>query len=606
MSTIIAASGTDTWVRDDLPNRNQGTGVAIRLQSTHRRGLVHIPVTDIRGRTVLSATLTGVVRAGFVAQTITAKPIAAGWSAGRVTWNNQPATTGAGVATVLSATADQTAVVLNVTSLLQSVANGTAWRGVQLTTTATVADTGNFNAYDSAQPAWTLTVELSDAPEQPTDLRPDVGAVGSPRPILAWSYTDLGAGSTEQGAFRVQVDAAGNFTTPAFDTGFVTSGDPQYDLSSGTFTALASGASTQWRVMTRDGDGNVSIWSDPATFSYRPSPVLVMDSPVTGTIGDPTPDVIAHMTGETMTQWRVRVLDAADNVRWDTGRRDGPLSITVPERNSDGDRVIHRDDATYTFDVRAWGSIARAVAVGLPAYVAVQTNVLFDDDIGVVVPTNFAAAAPALGDPRITFSWDRTTPPVAAVILDNGAVYARLDSDDWTLNAGHYTWTDRGYADPYVQHSYTIRALDVVSGNRKRSKPSNTVNYTPVGIDVWLVPDDGSAPIRFETKASIDSFVMVDRRATFKPLNRNVNVSIVYGQEGVSGTFTGLLSAQQNQVGAVSRLKAIRSNPYARPRLVWGISVPVEVSNVKILPAADYTAAQAVWNVSFDFMQAGS
>ena len=123
---------------------------------------------------------------------------------------------------------------------------------------------------------------------------------------------------------------------------------------------------------------------------------------------------------------------------------------------------------------------------------------------------------------------------------------------------------------------------------------------------MWLVPDDGSLPIRFETKASIDSFVMVDRRATFKPLNRNINVSVVYGQEGASGTFTGLLSAQQNQPAAITRLKAIRTNPYARPRLVWGISIPVEVSNVKILPAADYTAGQAVWNVSFDFMQAGS
>ena len=79
MSTIIAKSGMDTWVRDDFPNRNQGTGTAVRLQATHRQGLVMIPVTNIRGRTVLSATLTGVVRAGFVAQTVTVAPIAAGW-----------------------------------------------------------------------------------------------------------------------------------------------------------------------------------------------------------------------------------------------------------------------------------------------------------------------------------------------------------------------------------------------------------------------------------------------------------------------------------------------------------------------------------------------
>jgi hypothetical protein len=601
MSTITATSGGDTWVRDDYPNRSQSNATYIRLQSGHRLGLVHIPVTNIRGRTVLSATLTGRVRSGFVAQTVTAKRVTASWSAGRTTWNNQPAVATAGVATVLSAVPDTTAVNLDVTSILQTVANGTPWRGVQLSTTATAVDTSNWYAVDSAQPAWTLTVQLSDAPEQPTDLRPNVGCVGSPRPVLAWSYTDLGGDSSEQSAFQIQVDPARNGAAPAFATGWVTSADPQYDLSSGSFTALANGASTQWRVMTRDGGSNSSVWSDWAAFTYRPYPTLVMDSPTTGTIGDSTPDVIAHMTGETMLQWRVRVLDAAGNIRWDSGRRDGPLSVTVPERNDDGVRVIHRDDATYTFEVRAWGSQPRAVAVGMPAYVQQLTNVVFDDDVGTITPTGFAAAAATAGDPRTTFSWDRTTPPNAVLIFDGNAVYARLDSDDWTLNAGHYTWTDTGLADPYVAHPFTIRAVQA----GKRSKSSGQVSYTPQVTGVWLVPDNLS-PIRLETKESIDSWVTLDRRAVYKPLNRNTDVSIVYGQEGVSGTFTGLLSALQNQTSTVARLQSLRGDINARPRLVWGISIPVQVSNLKVLPASTFTAGQTVYNVSFDFIQAGS
>lgn len=606
MTTTIASSGTDTWARDDLPNRNQSAGNAIRIQSGHRRGFLHIPVTDIRGRTVLSATLTGHARAGFAAQTMTVSPVAESWSAGRLTWNNQPVISGGSVTTVVAAAADGDAVNLDVTSLLQSVANGAAWRGVRLTTSLSTADLSNWYGFDSAKPAWTLTVELSDAPEQPTDLRPNVGAVGASRPILAWSYTDLGGDSSEQGAFRVQVDPAANGTTPAFDTGWTTSAVPQYDLASGSFTPLASGASTQWRVATRDAAGNTSIWSDWATFSYRPSPTLTMDSPTGGVIGDSTPDVIAHLTGETLTQWRVRVLDADDEVLWSSGLRDGPLSITVPQRNADGVRVIHHDDATYTFQVRAWGSTARAVAVGLPAYVQVLTDVIFDDDAGVITPTAFVAGPPTAGDPRITFEWDRTSAPEAVVIHDGAAVYARLDSDDWTLSAGHYTWTDGGFADPYVAHDFTIRAIETVGGRRKRSHASPIFSYTPKVMGVWLVPDDGAAPIRLDTKASIDNFVRLDRRATYKPLNRNVNVSIVYGFEGASGPFVGLLSDQQNQTAAVNRLHDLRRNVAARPRLVWGISIPVELSNLKVLPAADFSAARPVYNVSFDFMQAGT
>lgn len=605
MTTILAAHGTDTHVRSTHPNRNYAGGSTLRLLSGLRRGFVHIPVTDIRGRTVLSATLTGHVKGTFTAQSVTLGAVSESWSASRVTWNRQPGI-GATVSTALGSHTDGQTVDLDATLLLQAVANGTKWHGLRLSTNATGADDSLWASFDAAVPSWTLTVELSDVPEQPSDLRPSDGAVASGAPILAWSYTDLGGDSSEQGGFKVQVDPAADEVTPDFDTGWITSGDPQYDLSSGSFTPLSSHAATQWRVMTKDAAGNQSEWSDWATFSYEPYFTLTMDSPTGGVIGDSTPEILAHITGETLTQWRARVLDASGEILWDSGLSDGIISVTVPKRDDDansnahGHRIIKRDDATYTFQVRAWGDIDRADAVGLPAYVEALTDVIFDDDAGVITPDSFTVAAVAVGDPRTVFTWHRTTAPDAVLLIRDGEIVQRLDDDDWDVSAGTYTWTDNGLATPFVAEHWTVRAVE--SG--VRSLASTAVTYTSRILGVWLVPDDMD-PISLETKASIDQFTSVDRRAIYKPLNRGTDVSIVYGFEGAAGTFTGLVSSRQDQATAVVRLQTLRTQVLARPRLVWGVSVPVEVRNLKVLPAADSIEAQAAWNVSFDFIQDG-
>lgn len=599
MSTITAASGVDTFVRDDHPNRNYAGGNVIRLQASHRRGLVRVPVTDIRGRTVLAATLTGHVRTGFVSQDINVALATSGWAAGKVTWNSQP-TTGTGVTTSLSSLSDGAAAALDVTTLLQSVANGTTFRGFRISTTATTAETSNWYSFDAMDQAWVLEVELSDEPEQPSDLRPNIGAVGAAAPVLAWSFTDLGGDSSEQGGFRVQVDPAADETTPDFDTGWIVSADPEYDLSSGSFTPLTSGASTQWRVMTQDAAGNDSEWSDWASFSYEPYPTLTMDSPTGGVIGDSTPTILAHLTGETLTQWRARVLAAAGDVLWSSGISDGSIAVTVPARDDDGHRVIRRDDATYTIEVRAWGDVERAVAVGLPAYVEALTDVVFDADAGVTAPDSLAVSAFASGEPRTTFTWHRTSAPDAFLLMRSGEIVARLDSDDYTVVSGNYSWTDNGLATPFVAEDWTIYAVDT----GVRSLASNSVTFTSAPRGVWLCPEDAD-PIALETRDSIDQFSTADRRAVYKPINSGLDISIVYAFEGISGTFAGLLGSEQDQRAAVDRLATLRTDVSATPRLVWGVSIPVEVRNLKVTPASTFNAAQEVWNVTFDFIQAG-
>lgn len=602
MSEISTDRGSDTYVRSDHPRHPYSGGEVIRVQSGSRFGYVRLPFTDIRGRTVLSATLTGHVRGTFSAQTVTVAGVTEKWSPSTTTYNHQPAV-GAGVPTTLPAKVDGEAADLDVTAIVQSAANGAKLRGFRLATSTSTADRCNWYAFDSDSPAWTLTIELSDAPEQPSDLRPDGGlGVGSARPVLAWSYTDLGGDSSDQGAFKVQVDPDADEVSPAFDTGWITSTVPEYDLSSGTFTALASHAATQWRVMTRDAGGNESVWSDWASFSYEPYFTVTMDSPTGGVIGDATPDIIAHITGETLTQWRAHVEDAAGNVLWRTQLQDGPIEVTVPFRNDDGRRVIRRDDASYDFVVRAWGDVDRAVAVGLPAYVEQRVTVVFDDDAGVTTPTSFAAAPADTGDPRLTFTWDRTEAPDAVLILDDGKVYARLDEDDWTLDAGTYTWTDTGLAAPYAAHHFTIRAIE--SG--VRSHPSETVTVTTRPEGAWVIAA-GRQPVCLAGTAT--PFIKNDRRATFKPINISEDVDIVTGQEGVSGHFDGFIFKEPgvNVLSKVATLEDIRADLDATPQLVWATqSIPATLKNLTALPDGDvFDEDNLQHTVSFDFTQAG-
>lgn len=612
MSEVVGTTGSDTGVRDDFPNRPNEGADQIRLEADHRVGLIHQAVTDIRGRIVSSATLRGHVKDGFAPQTVTVTAAMSPWSAGSATWNTQP-TGGASADTVIASSHDDgDAVDLDITVLIQFVANGTDWRGMILSTDADLGES-DWYSFDSGKDAWVLTIELSDVPEQPSNLRPSAGlAVGAAAPIVAWSYTDLGGDSSDQGAFKVQADVDADEGSPAFDSGWITSSDPQYDLSSGAFDPLSAGDPMQWRVQTRDVGGDESPWSDWVAFTYEPYPTLTMDSPTGGTIQDSTFQIEAHLTGETLTQWRAWVLDVHKNVRWDSLLHDDAIAITVPKRNDDEERVLVGDDFTYYVKTRAWGDVARATAVGLPKYVEVLTAFTFDDDGGVTAPTSLTVVPATPGDPRLLFTWHRTDDPDGGwQILRDHDIVERLDPDEVTNVAGTYTWTDQGLSRPYTSHTWTVRAVD--GGNR--SHASNAVSVTLKPGAVWLVPEasTGLDPIRMDGIVSLDTFARNDRRVSYAPINSGTNLDIIYEPEGVSGSFVGTISDKPGQdrqvLGAghlVDRIRQLSQIPSSRPRLVWASeSRRVMVWNLDALPASTFDDVSRRHNVGFAFIEKG-
>lgn len=191
MTELVITSTGDSWVNSGKPGQNYGSANRVQVQSGSRYGFVRPHLGSVAGRTVLDAYLVG-RSAGTVAQTVTVAPVSSRWAPGQVSWANQPTVNAAAaVSTAIPALSDGGVFTLTgLAAMVQAVADGTDYYGFRLTTSA--GSNQRFYSVDSGAPAWELHVELSDAPEQPTGLRPDGGAVSDASPILAWDFLDLG------------------------------------------------------------------------------------------------------------------------------------------------------------------------------------------------------------------------------------------------------------------------------------------------------------------------------------------------------------------------------------------------------------------------------
>jgi hypothetical protein len=602
-------SGFDAWVIQNNQDANRTGGTLVRLQAAERKGVVQIPVTGLRGKTVTSAFLIGHVGSGWVAQTLTAHALAAGVKPSHVTWenfpSNVPGVSGAVTTGVLAAGAT---VSIPVGTIVQAWADGTPAHGFVLTTDAAAANTANLRSITSGKPAWTLLIVVSDAPEKPTNLRPNDGSVGSGKPALAWSPTDLG-GSNPQAAFQVQIDAGMDGVTPDWTGDSSDVPDPTqplYDLTLSDYPGLALHATTAWRVRTQDAAGAWSDWSDWATWTYTADPGLVMDSPTGGVIGDPTFSVLAHITGgESLTKYRVRVARGTDrtDIVYDSGDQPpdaGTIALDIPWRDpSTGRRVIVGDDTGWQVNVRAWGDVDRAEAVGHPSYVQQWTTVTFDDDSNEP-PADYTVVPVAPGDPRMVHTWTRSEAADKWVIHRGSHIVHQLTEDDVDVDAGTYTFTDRGETPTYRAAHYTIRAVD--AGTRSVASNEVVVTSTPEGV--WLIPEEGE-PWVFDGN-EVQSFTKGDRSTTFQPINSDTDTVIYTGYPGVFGAYSGILDARNNDdvLDAVDRLEDLRRTPTARPQLVWASqSVRVQVKNPVALPSNDITPDNLEHVASFGFVE---
>lgn len=566
MTDYSLSGWRDAWLYPSRPALNTGSTATLRMASDGTRILVRPALPNLTGRTVLSATLRAHVRGAFDAQTLNLTRVTSGWAEGRVTSSSQPTVTTTGMVSVVTgALSDGDVIEFDVTAMVQLFADGTDYFGFRLTTSS--ATTQTLYSSESGEPAWEMDVTVSDAPDVPSNLKPDGGAASTSSPHVGWDFVDLGGESTDQAQSRVEVREGAATADPdllavTFDSGWVINADPTYDLAASAYVPGA-GPSYFWRVNVQDGDGNESGFSDWAEYTVAAKPTVVMDSP-TGTFGDPSPRVLAHLSTGTIETWDAIVTgpDRSD-IRARTGRSTGAIDWQVPFR-VDGRRVI-REGKQGWLRVRIWDTTDRAAAIGDPAYSVLWTPLNLDEDALLAAPTGLSVAPLGDGDPRNRWTWSRTEAAEAWLLQVDGNTIVRLDADDVTASAGTYTWDDAGHLPPLRDITVGVRAVDA----GKTSK-AVTRSHSHHVVGVWIVPEDGADEPVCMAGGEHDDWVTEDTYATYTTLTGRTR-HVFYGWKPRTGSFVGTLDARDPDVyAALERLENFGFNKNRYFRLVWG------------------------------------
>lgn len=578
----------DTWVGSDHPGKPHGTAYWLKLGGATRGVLVIVPIQSILGRTVETAPLTFHVGPGHASQEYTVARATADWSDEDTTWNSKPSVGATTVTASVTPLADGTAVTIETAPLLQEIADGRTWYGFWITSDAAAEQL--LYADDSAQPAWELTVELSDAPEQPEGLVPDVGAVGASKIVLGWRAADLD-GVTGQAQYRIQFSTSDDWADPDEDTGWLDGTLPRHDMTAYSY-ALTSGASTGWRVQVRDADDHESTWSDPAHITYDSTlGALVIDSPAATTFGDPTLRVQAHLTGgEDITQWRIRVSkehDRADvvyNSRLQPGDDTGLLDFELPFRDPKSGRRVLPDDRPRWLHVEAWGTKHRGSGEGRSDHLETWVLITVDDDLDTEAPTGLTVESVGEGDPRYLWTWELASAPDGVIIGAGTRALARLGPDDYDVTSGTYTWTDDGVLSPWLVNECWVRSVN----DGARSEASNLVEITPEVEGRWIItndPDIGVIVLADPDRGSSDNLQASDTTSVAQKLDGS-DYAVTYGPSRIGGSFTGVV----DDLESYEKLELLRQRPAARlgARFIWLTrSIRGRIAGVSPMPDAD-------------------
>lgn len=603
----VIKRGYDTWVNQFKPHLTHGTTDWFRVSNESlnvKRGLLWMPVpARSHGRTIASATLTGHAHGTISAgQTFTVAPISSKWHAKKATWNNQPGTTGTSITLAVgTAISDGGQVVFDVTSLVQQIANGLDNFGWKITTDVTTAQV--FASFNSGKKSWSLEINYVDGPDAPTSLSPNGTVVSTPLPISTFDYTTFGGDDSDLAKVSFQIDVGNNGSTD-YDSGWVATTVAQANLATSGLSVTA-GTTVAYRYKVQDAGGQESQYSDWATYTYQPLPTLTIDSPAAGVLFDPTSDILAHISTTHLEAYRIRVTEGDDRtaVLFDTGKTqaDDPSDIayTLPLKNDDGSRIF-TDDAQFQINVRAYDDYEREATPGASAHAGVWTTVTFDDD-GALNKVSSFRVTQFNATPFVKLTWTDPAAADAYLISRDGAHVARLEAADVIAGVSAYTWLDVS-ATPGDKHVYEIRRItEGVGRSPARRAP---IQFTPEGI--WLLRDNGDWVVL--DGDGIDQLQILERRLTFKPLHKPYSIDILTAYEGISGPIVASIEENSDQSihNAKQVLKAIKNNPTETVRLIFAnVSIPVEVSQVEVLPDPTYREDQRRHAVRFNVQQVG-
>lgn len=613
MAEFVVRTGYDTFVSELSPTlRGASSGFPRVRDGDEWRTLVFLPLNPalLKGKTVLSATLSGAAHASWVAQTLTLRGIATNWDVSTVNWNTKPSLRVPTTTVATGVLASGGRFELDVTAILQTIADGSPNYGFEIRTSQST-DVSILRGFKSGYASWILTVEVSDVIPRPSQLSPE-GVIGTDLPTLSFDDVD------DLAQAQIQIDAASSTSSPDYDTGWVATTTPQIDMgdtfpsglanlvSDTTYNGLTDGSTTNWRVRVKTSNGSTSAWSDWVEITHDAPPTIVMDNPSGTDLWDPNPTIAAHLSpaGDADTRWRVIVSEANDpaNVRYDSGDAisGATLDLQLPLKYKR--RLVFPDDRDYRLEVRAWDRADRVPVPGVPSFARELVTVTLDTEATVTAPVQQAPTQETVGYPHTILHWTRASDPDRFVVRRDGEVILRLTPDECRVSPGVFSWPDESAA-PNVTHTYTIRAVtDVGAGLMKQSENSNAEDHFALVTAVWLRSDFGDVEL-FGT--GIDA-QQVDKRQSFELPYRAENVDIITSIGGFVGSFDGVIDRRCDDLDATREvLEDLRQTPHAEVQLIWGTENRwVHLRSLSVAPHPDTIMPSApIYAVKFEFFE---
>ena len=405
--------GRDTWAGEHKPAARHNGSPYLRVSdpaATSYGGYSYLylktPVPP--GQVVTSAKLQV-----FVARqadwsgtkTLTLRRIADPWKAGKLNWNNKPGVSGASQPTVTVTDAkDGQLLEFDVTVHLQHISNGAFHYGWRIETDS--ASSHLMWGFASDYPP-KLVVSFSTRPLRRPTWSPPGGSVSVDKWVCTFSATDL-TNPGEISAVRVLIDPAASETAPAFDSGWMATTEPQLDLTTTSYAGLALDASTLWRTIVKNTDGDASDWSDWVPVTRTDKGTMTITNPAAAPnnyVTESTPPILATSSV---------ALDSAEVLIVDPG--DPPRSSPSPGRSTwpaaprllDPARWNHPRHRRLHVIVRGWDQVDRVASAGDTVYLEARQDFTFQEDT-TVTPAGSLTADGSM--PWVVLSWQRATAP---------------------------------------------------------------------------------------------------------------------------------------------------------------------------------------------------
>jgi len=537
MSSIVdVLCSSDSWVDQAAPSQSLGHTTKLSMSSnsgSQRRVFFAFPIAVAPGGIVLQAKLRMYVRdeaswAG--SSTLTATRVTQSWKESRVNWNNQPSVIGTGATVIVANPNDGDLVEIDVTSIIQSMANGGTFFGIR------VQSSGNSNRSVFSSEANNpdvhpvLHIEWADQQDPPEDLAPDGGrAVSTDTPLLTWR-------SAQQSAYHYQIFGDETLTDLLYDSGWVIS-----EISeSVSGYSLADGEDVAWRVQTRDELGIETDYSDVASFVRDDLGVLTITSPAgpdPGTVDESTPPFIHTFTGtQVSASWELQkfITSVSGNAPawvtiWEIEKHDTTdTSVTPPNK------IITSETTLYRLIVRVWDDVEREGITGAPAYAEEIREFMFARTAGVAAVSTITVVSQGAA---ALIHWTRgTTPDSFSLVIDGEVEVEPIDPADVLVSTNNFEMLYYGQR-PNHTSTYEIRALDSTG---KHSTGNPTANFTQgMGPAFIFVPSlDYAVPIL--GGGVTDTAVGMDYEVVNIPGRRDP-VKITSRVGGYEGTIEGYI-----------------------------------------------------------------